>query len=289
MPVRGAFAMTASAHWLARVATGFAGLRIGYGMVEEDMELNRVPVGRLLFARSARQDWRSFFTDGVLIPAIVLEIDGTPGLGADERRKIRRGHDFGLPKLAIFAGGGTSQPGEHPHTTEGDTGTQNGGGFGDKTSAGGFEDAKYFVENGLAVSNDEEKAGDDDGIDRIGRVAEGVDIAVGEGAVSEPAASGAGFCSCDEAFGEIDAGGVDLGILLRESTGIEAGSATKVEDASAGGGPVGRKKSACDLRGVIAEKVLAAEGIEPGAAFKEAVGRVRGGMSEASAGHFAVA
>jgi hypothetical protein len=183
-------------------------------MVEEDMELNRAPVGRLLFARSARQDWQRFFTDGVLVPAIVLEIDGTPGLRADERRKVRSGHDFGLPEFAISAGGGAGQPGEHPHTTEGDTGAEAGGGFGDKTSAGGFENSEYFVENGLAVSNDEEEARDDDGIDRIGRVAEGVDIAVGEGAVSEPAASGAGFCSCDEAFREIDAGGVDLGILL---------------------------------------------------------------------------
>ena len=57
----------------------------------------------------------------------------------------------------------------------------------------------------------------------------------------------------------------------------------------AGGGSARREESAGDLVGVIAEEVLAAEGVEPGAALEEAVGRMRGRTSESSAGHFAVA
>jgi hypothetical protein len=62
--------------------------------------------------------------------------------------------------------------------------------------------------------NDKEEAGYDDGIDGVGRIAESVDVAVGEGAVFEAAAGGSGFGSGDKALGEIDSGGVDLRVLL---------------------------------------------------------------------------
>ena len=136
--------------------------------------------------------------------------------------------------------------------------------------------------------NDKEEAGDDDGVNGVGRIAESVDVAVGEGAVFEAAASGSGFGSGDEAFGEIDPGGVNLRVLLGESTGIEAGAAAEFEDVSAGRRAGGGEESAGDLLGVVMEEVLAAEGVEPGAAFEEAVRRMRG-MGAGSAGHFAVA
>src|SRR6266851_4871130 len=173
------------------------------------MGLYRVPVGGLFFLHRAGQNCRSFFADGVLVPAIVLEIDDAPGLRADERGEVRGGHDASLSKLAILAGRSAGQLGEQPHATERDAGAEAGGGFGDKTSAAGFEDAEDLVEDGLAVANDEEEAGDDDGVDGVGRIAESVDVAVSEGAIFEAAAGGSGFGSCDEAFGEIDAGGVD--------------------------------------------------------------------------------
>lgn len=80
-----------------------------------------------------------------------------------------------------------------------------------------------------------------------------------------------------------------MGVFLRESTGVEAGAAAEFKDVSAGGGAVGGKEGARDLVGVVAEEILAAEGVEPGAAFEEAVGRMRWRMRESSAGHFAVA
>ena len=58
-----------------------------------------------------------------------------------------------------------------------------------------------------------------------------MDITVDEGAVFEAAAGGSGFGSCDEALGEVDAGGVDLRVFLRESTGIEAGTAAEFDHA----------------------------------------------------------
>ena len=116
-----------------------------------------------------------------------------------------------------------------------------------------------------------------------------MDITVDEGAVFEAAAGGSGFGSCDEALGEVDAGGVNLRVLLRESTGIEAGTAAEFEDVRAGSGAAGGKESAGNLVSVVAEEIFAAERVEPGAAFKEAVGRMRGRTCESSAGHFAVA
>jgi hypothetical protein len=80
-----------------------------------------------------------------------------------------------------------------------------------------------------------------------------------------------------------------MGILLGESTGIEAGTASEFKDMGAGRGSVGGKERAGNLRGMVAEEVLPAESVEPGAAFEEAVRRMRRGLSEGSAGHFAVA
>jgi hypothetical protein len=80
-----------------------------------------------------------------------------------------------------------------------------------------------------------------------------VDVAVSEGAVLEAATGRAGLCPRDEAVGEVDAGGVDLGVLLGESTGIEARAATKLKNVGSGGWTVGGKESAGDLPGVVAE------------------------------------
>jgi hypothetical protein len=100
-------------------------------------------------------------------------------------------------------------------------------------------------------------------------------ITVGEGTVPEAATGGSRFGSGDEAAGQIDSRGVDLGILLRESTGIKAWAAAELKNMSAWARAMGRKKSAGDLLGVIAEEILAAEGVEPGTGFEETVRRTR--------------
>jgi hypothetical protein len=61
---------------------------------------------------------------------------------------------------------------------------------------------------------------------------------------------------------------VYLRVLLRESTGVEAGAATKFENAGAGGWVARRKKSVGDLLGMVTEEVLAAKGIKPGAGLE---------------------
>jgi hypothetical protein len=170
-----------------------------------------------------------------------------------------------------------------------DAGAEAGCGLGDETSAAGFENTEDLVKDGLAVANDEEEAGDDDGVDGVGEIAESVDVTMGEVAIFQVAAGGSGLGSCDEAFGEIDAGGVDLRVFLRESTGIEAGAAAEFQGVRAGGGSGGGEESAGYLAGVVAEEVFATEGIEPGAAFEQAGRRKRGWMWKSSAGHFAVA
>src|SRR5277367_1100594 len=169
VPERGAFAITARAHWPARVMCEFPGSRIAYDMVGVGIALNRTPVGELLVQCGTVQNSRSFFADGVLIPAIVLEIDGTPRLGVDERGEVRNGHDFGLTRFAVFAGWGRGEPGEQPHTAQRDASAKAGGWFGDKTSSAGFENAEDLAEDSLAVANDEEEAGDNDGVDGVGR------------------------------------------------------------------------------------------------------------------------
>lgn len=56
----------------------------------------------------------------------------------------------------------------------------------------------------------------------------------------------------------------------------------------AGNGTAGGEESAGDLLSVIAEEVLAAESVEPGTTFVEAVGWMHR-VGAGSAGHFAVA
>jgi hypothetical protein len=84
-----------------------------------------------------------------------LKIDGSPGLGLDERSKIRRGHHISLARFAVFSGGSTGELREQPHATERNAGSETRGWFSDKTSAAWAQNAKDFIENSLAVSNDQ--------------------------------------------------------------------------------------------------------------------------------------
>jgi hypothetical protein len=70
------------------------------------------------------------------------------------------------------------------------------------------------VENSLSILKDEEEAGDNNCINGVGRVAQGMRITMSESTVLEASTGGSGFCSCDQALREIYAGGVNLGILL---------------------------------------------------------------------------
>ena len=109
LPGRGAFAITVRAHWSTRDASVFAGLRIGYDIVRVDIALGRAPVGGLFFQHWLCESRRSFFADSVLIPAIALKINRTPGLGVYQRSKLRSGHDIGLAWFAVFPSGSTCQ------------------------------------------------------------------------------------------------------------------------------------------------------------------------------------
>jgi hypothetical protein len=224
-----------------------------------------------------------------LVPIIVLEVDIIPRLGAYERGEVIRGHHIGLAGLAIFSCRCIGQFGKEPHTAERDACAEAGGGFGDKASAAGPENAEDFFEDGLAVCNDEEKSGDDDSVDGVGRIAKRVCVSVGEGTVLKAAAGSAGLRPGDEAARKIDAGCVDLGILLREPTGIKAGAAAQLKNMGAGSGSASGEERERDLLSVIAEEVLATESVKPGAGLEEAIGRTRGSMSEGSPGYVAVA
>jgi hypothetical protein len=210
--------------------------------------------------------------DGVLVPAIVIEIDGVPGLGVDESGEVGAGHDFGLARFAVLASWTGGDPGEEPHAGERDAGAKAGGGLGDKASSARAEDPEDLTEDRLFAGDDEEEAGDDDGVDGAGGVGKRLGIAVGEGAVTEAAAGGAGASPFDEAAREVNAGGVDVGIVLGEPAGVEAGATAEFEETGSGAGAFAGEEGAGDLPGVIAEEVFAAEGIEPGASFEEAVG-----------------
>ena len=82
----------------------------------------------------------------------------------DECGEVRGRHNLSLAGFAIFAGGCVGEFGDQPHARERDASAEAGGGFGDETSATGFEDAEDVVEDGFAVANDEKEAGDDDGV-----------------------------------------------------------------------------------------------------------------------------
>jgi hypothetical protein len=133
----------------------------------------------------------SFFADGVLVPAIVLQVDDVPGFGADKRGEILGGHDIGLARLAIFSSRRVGQLGEQPHAAKRDASAKAGGRFGDETSAAGAKNTEDFSEDGGAICHDEEKSGDDDTVDGVGGVAKGVSISVSEGTVAKAAAGGA--------------------------------------------------------------------------------------------------
>ena len=207
-----------------------------------------------------------------MVPAIVLQVDDVPGFRPNKCREVLGGHDFGLAWFAIFSCRSVGQLGEQPHAAERNASSEAGGGFGDKTSAAGTKNTEDFAEDGVAICHDEKKTGDNDSVDGARCVAKRVSISMGEGTVAEAATGCARFCSGNEAAGEVDAGGVDLGVLLREPAGIEAGTATKFKNAGAWGGSAGWEKSARDLLGVIAEEIFATEGIEPGTALEETFG-----------------
>jgi hypothetical protein len=78
-------------------------------MVEVDIDLDLTAVGGLLFLLTAFKNRRSLFADGVLVPAIALEIDGPPGPRVDQCSKVRGGHHIGLSRFAVFSGRSTSQ------------------------------------------------------------------------------------------------------------------------------------------------------------------------------------
>jgi hypothetical protein len=219
--------------------------------------------------------WGGLGTDRVLVPAVVLEIDGVPGLGMDEGAEVGAGHYVGLAGFAVLAGRAGGELGEEPHAGERDAGAEAGGRFGYETAAAGAEDSVDLAEDGLLAGDDEEEAGDDDCVDGGSGVEQGLGVSVGEGAVAEAAAGGAGAGTLYQAAGEIDPGSVDVGVVLGETAGVEAGSAAEFEDARAGAGAFAGEERTGDLLGVVAEEVLAAEGVEPGATFEEAVRRVR--------------
>src|ERR1700678_4378967 len=84
LPARGAFAITVSAHSLARTSSRSPGIRIGYEIVEAGIELHHAPVCALLILHQAAHLRASFFTDSVLIPTIVPKINRSPRLRTDQ-------------------------------------------------------------------------------------------------------------------------------------------------------------------------------------------------------------
>ena len=102
-------------------------------------------------------------------------------------------------------------------------------------------------------------------------------ISLEEHAVLKTPAGCPGFSPRDKAAGEVDPSGTNLWVLLRKSTGIEARPAAEFEDVCSRARPGGGKQRFNDLLGVVPEEVFAAEGVKPGAAFKQTVGRMIGG------------
>ena len=123
-------------------------------------------------------------------------------------------HDVGLLGFAVLAGGRGGEAGEEPHEGKGKAGAEAGGGLGDEDAAGGLEDAEDLADDAFFIGNDEEEARDDDGVDRLRRVREGMGVGVLKGAVGELTGGGAGFSTADEGFGEVDAGGAEIGKLF---------------------------------------------------------------------------
>jgi hypothetical protein len=119
------------------------------------MELRRAPVGRLLFVGCKSSI--GFLADSVLVPAVELQVDDAPRLRMDKSGKVRRGHDVGLTRLAIFPGRRARELGEQPHATEWDAGAEAGSRFSDKTSATGTQYSEDFVEHRFSISHDKKE------------------------------------------------------------------------------------------------------------------------------------
>jgi hypothetical protein len=181
--------------------------------------------------------------------------------------------------FAEAAGWSVGEAGEHPHATERDSSAEAGGWFGDKTSATGPEDAKYLTDHRLAVGDDEEQARDDDGIDVAEVGWQRVRVTATKVTVEKAAAGGATFRTKQKVFGEVDAGGLKLGILVGETTGVEPRAAADFEYMSAGSGTARGKQRPRDLRGVIAEEILATQSVEPPTSFEEALCRPDKGIA----------
>jgi hypothetical protein len=147
-----------------------------------------------------------------------------------------------------------------------------------------LEYAEDLADDSLFVGHDKEEAGDDDGVDGIGLEREGVRVGVLKAAVEEVETSCAGFSAFDEGLGEVDSDRGEMGQFFRESTGIKAGAAADFDETGSRLGRIVGKQRVSDLLGVIAEEVLAAKRVKPGAPLEEAVGlvvrRARDGLHE---------
>ena len=134
---------------------------------------------------------------------------------------------------------------------------------------------KDLADDAFLVGHDEEEAGDDDGVNGACGIRKGVGVRVLEAAVGQAELAGAGLSAFDEVVGEIDARGANAGEFFGEAAGVKAGAAAELKQMRAGVGRLIRKERLHDLRGVIAEEVLAAERVEPRTSFEETI-RLRG-------------
>src|ERR1700689_3523920 len=78
------------------------------------------------------------------------------------------------------------------------------------------------------------------------------------------------FGAGEQALGEVDAGDLNVRVALRETAGIEAGTAGNFQEAGFGTRPGAGPECVRDRRSVIAEQMLTTEGIEPRTSFEEA-------------------
>ena len=148
-----------------------------------------------------------------------------PGLGGYQGAEFLAIEDFGLAGLAVVGEGPGAEAGEQPHAGKRDAGAEAVGGFSDKAAAAGAKDAEDLLHGFAAVADDEEEAGDDDRVYGVDGAGEVECVALEETAVAEAAGVGAMASSAEECFREIEAGHLDLRMLLGEGAGVEAGAA----------------------------------------------------------------
>ena len=135
----------------------------------------------------------------------------------------------------------------------------------------GVSTRNILADNAFLIRDNQEEAGDDNGVNGGRRIRERVRVSVLEGAVGQAAGGLArDSAAADEGEREIDAGGAEIGELFGEATSIKARAAAELEQTGTRTGADRRKEREGDLLGVIAEEVLAAEGIEPSPALEEA-------------------